>query len=182
MSYLRHSIRVQHFMGFSLQAALRVGLILTCAHVVATIVTLSIGVQSTGQKLNTDPFAVYASIMPGQQVNYTVLEADGFSCKEDTHPTPADLAEICSDDEGDQQISAITVVIWDAIVKHLDLKPSAGTFTMGDMALLWGKPEIQHTGHAINLLWRARRTSAGGWSENEQFSYFQPVSVLSFGL
>ena len=182
MSHSLGSVWEWNFAGRGFQDAFRIVLLLICA---STFVMLTITVTRVIQANHQPHFVVitaYADVMPGQSIDVTILEAKGFSCKEDMRPTPADLAELCSNSVANQQVGTITILVWDAIVKRLDLKLQDGIFVIGDLALLWGQPEVQHIGHWVDLCWHERHVSASVWSDNEQFSYFRPISQLSFGL
>src|SRR5690349_14004799 len=88
---------------------------------VFTAVTATVALAATVRQ-PTDPFATYADILPGQPIDVADLEERGFLCEEDTRPTPADLAELCFNAEGNEQAFAITVALWDGVVERLDLK------------------------------------------------------------
>jgi hypothetical protein len=182
MGHSRSSVRVRTFAGCGLQAVVRIASLLTCVNILAVLAVTVTRVGHTNQEAHADLFAAYAHILPGQHVEVAALEAEGFSCKDDSRPTPADLAQLCSNGEGNRQVSAITIAVWDGIVERLDLNPRDRAFVVGDLVLLWGKPEIQQIGPWLSLRWRGRHISASAWSASGQFSNFQPVLQLSFGL
>ena len=57
-----------------------------------------------------------------------------------------------------------------------------GAFSIGDLALLWGRPQIRKAGRWVSLNWPERRINGSSWSDNAQWSYFQAVMQVSFGV
>jgi hypothetical protein len=146
------------------------------------IVVVSALSQRYSEAYQTDPFAAFADYFPGQPVDMRLLEARGFSCRYQAVLIPADLGAYCWRGLAAGPFSWVYVTIWDGIVKRLDLDVHANSLVMGDLVLLWGRPQLIINGNFVNVSWRADGITRGlGWSQNERFTYFQPLSLISFG-
>jgi hypothetical protein len=145
---------------------------------VTAVTTLA---RPSTQGSSADPFAVYAAIFPGQRADSQSMHQSGFLCQIDTFPAPADVAERCVYAPMTGTLSAINVVLWDGIVERLDFTLRQGAFSIGDLTLLWGSPQLQTTGQWVSLNWPERHINGSSWSEGGHFSYFQSVRQLSFG-
>ncbi len=155
-------------------------LLLTFAGLLAGIVGVTTVAKHVGQAPLSDPFTAYAAYFPGQPANSVTLAADGFRCELNTTPAPADLAEGCVLAGQTGAVSAIYVFIWDGTIARLDFTLHQGALSIGDLALLLGKPEIGKSGRWISLNWRERHISGASWVAYGDFSYFQSVLQLSF--
>src|SRR5690349_25096046 len=56
-----------------------------------------------------DPFATFSGVFPGQRVDIRRLEAQGYSCSLEKHPSAADLPMNCSQDFSTGSFSNVTI-------------------------------------------------------------------------
>jgi hypothetical protein len=128
----------------------------------------------------SDPFTLYTDIVPGERADSSALQARGFWCLADSLPSPADITVNCASSVQTESIAGINVVIWDGVVQRLDFALHEGELRVGDLALLWGRPEIHKAVRSIMLIWRERRITALSRTDDGHFTYFKPVLQLSF--
>ena len=169
---------VHHISTLSLLAR---GALLTFSLLTAVTAVTTLA-RPFGHESPSDPFTVYAAIFPAQRIDSSTLIKRGFSCATDTLPSPADVTEHCAYALMTGTLSAINVVIWDGVVERLDFILRREAFAIGDLALLWGNPDIHQAGQWVSLNWPERHINGSSWSEDGQFSYFQSVMQLSFGV
>jgi len=121
-----------------------------------------------------DPFEPYADIMPGQSLD-TGLEY-GFKCQfvfstESCYLTPE--TGIFSNIE-------VRITMNTGRITRVMFKMREKTLTFGDLALLWGKPEIAVYAGIANFRWRDRRIVAIPKTYNGHFSYWLPITFVAF--
>lgn len=144
----------------------------------ASVVTVNTLAKRLGNNRLPDPLAAFADVFPGQYLDAHMLETEGFSCYVDTQPSPADIIERCSRVFQTGTFSQISVTIWDGIVKWLYLSLHEHSLNVGDLALLWGNPELRMNGAGMDVSWPDRRITGSGRSLNGRFTYFVLVSHL----
>jgi hypothetical protein len=127
-----------------------------------------------------DPFIAFANVMPGQSMDTLKLEAQGFSCHDNTLPSPADISQDCMRAVPTGSFSHINLTIWDGVIQWLDLKVREHDLNVGDLSLRWGSPEVRIEGNWVHLSWPNRHVTGLGWSHNGQFTYFQALSYITF--
>lgn len=127
-----------------------------------------------------DPLAEFASVLPGQFIDTLKLEAEGFSCRENTLPSPADIFQYCTRALPTGLFSQINLTILDGIGQGLDLKVREGSLRVGDLSLQWGSPEVRIEGNWVHLSWPNRHVTGLGVSHNGHFTYFQALSHITF--
>jgi hypothetical protein len=171
-------VRIPHLSAPSARIVITLLLVVSFS---TAIVAVSALAQRYGEAYLTDPFVAFADYLPGQLVDMRLFDSQGFSCSPVSVPLPADIGERCVLDLQTGRFSQISVTIWDGIVKRLDLNVCENSLTVGDLALLWGSPQFIINGNRVNVSWRAGGITRGsGWSENGRFTYFQPLSLISF--
>lgn len=127
-----------------------------------------------------DPFTLFANLLPGQYIDTRKLEAQGFSCHENSLPSPADISQDCTQSLLSGMFSQINLTIWDGIIKWLDLQVHEKDLCVGDLSLQWGSPEIHIEGSFVQLRWLPYHVTGLGFSYNGQFTYFQGLSHITF--
>jgi hypothetical protein len=123
----------------------------------------------------TTPFSDYATIWPGQPRSAVV--AMGISCNPYNSTGRSDY---CTHAPAASPFSLIGVTVLDGVVSRVDFAVREGALTVGELALLWGRPHIRLYRQSATLEWHDIGASATGWAENARFSYFMPVSSISF--
>jgi hypothetical protein len=172
-------VRIPHLSTLSARIVIILLLVVSFS---TAVVVVSAMAQRYGQAYQTDPFAAFVDYFPGHPVDMRLLEARGFSCRYQAVLIPADLGAYCWRSLAAGPFSWVYVTIWDGIVKRLDFDVHANSLAMGDLVLLWGRPQLIINGNFVNVSWRAGGITRGlGWSQNERFAYFQPLSLISFG-
>jgi hypothetical protein len=150
----------------------RVMLLLTAVIAVLVVgwtIPLSQGTQPS------NPFSDYIAILPGQTWNSVV--AQPFSCYADNS---VDNTAYCTRSPASGPFSLIAVIVSDGVVSRIDLAVREGTLTVGDLALLWGRPNARLYRQSVNLDWPSVGVTASSWAESRRFGYFIPIIRLSF--
>jgi len=125
----------------------------------------------------TNPFFEFAEILPGQPQRS--VRAQGFSCSMHTYPVLPNA--YCTRAPAAGPFSLIGVIVTDGIVSRVNYSVSPGVLTIGDLALLWGRPNVRMYRQSVNLDWPGMGITASAWAENSRFSNFIPVLSISFG-
>jgi len=129
-------------------------------------------------KPSFDPFVPYADVLP-KQSRSAVLQR-GFKCNQ----IIPSLDEVCSLPSETGIFSEIQVRFISAThrdqVSQTVFKPREGAITIGDLEMLWGRPEIKVFGQTVNLRWRKRSIVAIPQSKRVPLSYWDPVTYIAF--
>jgi hypothetical protein len=160
-------------------------LLFTVILLVIAFLLAILAVSTLSKRLgDTDPadlFAPYNDIFPGQRVDVRQLEEQGFTCKFDSQPTPADESIGCSRDLQTETFTYMSAVIWDGIVQRLTFAVREHSLMLGHLTLLWGAPETINRGNSMNVIWiTPGKVISTGQAPQGVFNYFQPISVISF--
>jgi hypothetical protein len=138
-------------------------------------ITLNWTISSRQNVPSPNPFADYEGILPGQP--RSALGAMRFSCNIND---VSDQSEYCTRAPADGPFSLIGVTVSNGVINRVEFSLRASALTVGNMALLWGRPTIYFYQKSVNLEWPSLGVSASAWAESRRFSYFIPVIRLSF--
>lgn len=151
-----------------------------------TLVAVTLVVSAVAKRLGdqplSDPFTAFANVFPGQSLDTRTLIAQGFSCKLDSQPSPADVSELCTRTLASSLFSTINLTVWDGVVKWLDLKVRENDLRVGDLSLQWGSPEVRIEGTWVHLSWPNHHVTGLGLTYNGRFTYFQVLSHVTFAV
>ena len=141
----------------------------------ATFVTILFSrIGLIGRESIGDPFLAYASIVPGQHWGGT-LEHE-FSCSASTMPSPVIVGNECVNHLHTGPLSQVDVTIWDGFIIRANFTLRENVLRIGDLVLLWGKPDIR-LGQYAALTWDNRRAIAVAYlSPSRRFDYLLSVS------
>jgi hypothetical protein len=128
-------------------------------------------IWQNGQAAN--PFADYEDLFPGQPQSNAMAQT--FSCLANA---ATESSKFCTYAPAGSPFSFISITLSDHDVKWLDFTVRDDTLTIGDLARLWGRPQIR-LHHAANFDWPDLGISAAGWTEGSEFTYFIPISRVS---
>jgi hypothetical protein len=122
-------------------------------------------------------FAPYADIMPGQPRD--AVSRRGFECQ--FTPVPS-LGEFCS---LAREIGGFSdIKVWIAqdggLVRKVDFRLHVRTLTLGDLVLLWGKPEIAIYAQTVNFRWANAHVTAIPQAYPGHLSYWLPITYVTF--
>lgn len=122
-----------------------------------------------------DPFAPYAGILPGQPLT-AVLER-GFTCQYRVIP---DVDESCVLvlERGVFSKVEVSIAVNTSRVRRVVFAPHE--LTLGNLELLWDKPEVISYGHNANLRWRTLGIIAIVRAYRGHFSHWLPVEYVVF--
>lgn len=121
-----------------------------------------------------DAFSDFVEILPGQAWNENV--AKQFSCE----PDKSAVQGYCFRLPAAGPFLLVAVSLSDGVVSQTDFSVHEGALTVGDLALLWGRPNVRLYRQSVNLDWPSVGVTANGWAESWQFSYSIPVQRISF--
>ncbi len=126
-----------------------------------------------------NPFAPYADILSAQSPD-TFLQR-GFNCPFKRTSTFDDTICFLALDNGVfLRIHARFPYNSDQ-VSTLIFIPRDNAVLLGQLVLLWGKPELLGSSQYANFQWPSRHIIAVPQSDNSQFSYWLPISSVAFG-
>jgi hypothetical protein len=145
--------------------------------VVAMLLFVVIGIAVLARPTESppNPFIDYADFLPGQFWSAGVAQA--FRCNTDIAGGNA----YCFLSPADGAFSDIGVTIAGDQITQTAFTLRENTLKVGDLASLWGRPDIQILGHATHLDWPAQGITAIAYSDDGQFNYWQPIIYVSFG-
>lgn len=138
-------------------------------------VTVLIAVRRNEPPFN--PFAPYADILPGQ--SWDALLQRGFHCQLILLPS---FDESCwlSPETGMFSSIQITIARDTGRVSQVSFTLREKILTVGDLALLWGRPAIATYSRIVNLRWRNVRAVAIPQTDRGHFSYLYPIVYVAF--
>jgi hypothetical protein len=117
-----------------------------------------------------NPFSAYADLFPGQPGSST--ESKDFHCGHDAGNDPS---RYCVLRPADGPFSIIGVRVLDRTIVHLNFTLRPNQYRVGDLALLWGRPQVKRNGENMNFAWPSSDTRAATSAQKEQVNYFLPV-------
>jgi hypothetical protein len=123
----------------------------------------------------SNPFSTYADILPGQHRSAVV--ARGFSCAMDyllSHD------QYCTLDLETGISSQVGVVISRGAVRQTDFYLRENTLRIGDLALLWGTPDLRYGQSVATFIWSGSGVSAWGVFSSGRNPLLLPVQGVSF--
>jgi hypothetical protein len=124
----------------------------------------------------SDTFSAYMLPLPGQP--HSALVALRFSCDPNNR---AGQNEYCTRAPATGPFFHVAAYVSGDVISRVDLMVHQGALTVGDLALLWGRPTVHLYRKSINLDWPAQGISANGWTESGRFSYSILIHRISFG-
>ncbi len=167
-----------HTLSRKLPLYLRMALVLVIGLSASTCGVVVL-VRSTTQP--TDPFASFIDVFPRKP--RSAIEARVFRCP----PT---------DEDADEYYTGYTCFLWPAagpfaqvaaVISEGNIRQTVftsrpNTLRVGDLMVLWGRPEIRMYSHAVYLLWRSHRIFAwvSDYAGHGQMSPFLPVWKVFF--
>jgi len=141
------------------------------------VIFASVAILLPARTSPRDLFAPYADISPGQSHD-SVLQK-GFKCQFNVALT---VEEFCRLTLRTGLFSEIRV--WftrdTVLVGRAVFIPREKMLTVGDLAALWGKPEIAVYNRTANLRWRDMRVVTILQDYNDHFSYWYPITYVAF--
>jgi hypothetical protein len=148
---------------------------------VLTTFTLILSViMLAGHHQMSDPFFVVSDLFGGDYKQVTL--AQGFICRD---ASLSDYLESISDDclqhNTDQIYSDIYLQASGNIIKEVSLFLRANTFSLGDLVLLWGKPETSSYCEMQVFSWSTHGTPAMVVLPRTRYiNYYAPIQFICF--
>ncbi len=130
------------------------------------------------QAVPLNPLSAYADILPGSPLRNAV--AHGFLCFHIPVPYSANVSVQCVHNSQTGKFSHVNVMIWDGIITQLIFTVQENTLRVGDLFLLWGKPEIESWGYLSILKWPAYGVAATAPIHAGRYTHFSPISSVWF--
>jgi hypothetical protein len=123
----------------------------------------------------SNPFLDYSAVLPGQK--WDPMTAQGFNCPQ------YDLvngSNYCSFSPTSGPFWFIYLRFSKGRVDSITFCVREGALTVGDLALLWGRPAIQIFQGSGLFKWSSIQTTANGTTSDRGFSYYFPLSHVTF--
>ena len=165
-----------HTLSRKLPLYLRIALVLVIGLSASTCGVVVL-VRSTAQP--TDPFASFTDVFPRNP--RSAIEARRFRCPPPDEETsnyntgsPCFLWPIAG------TFAQVGVVVSEGNIRQTFFTMRKNTLRVGDLMVLWGKPEIRTYSRSVYLLWRSRRIFAWVSDYTGWMSPFLPVWRVYF--
>ena len=127
-----------------------------------------------------NPFASFADVFPGQP--RSSLIARRFSCLTGSYNfTEGAPNEYCTLNPASGIFSHVMVGINQDTIQNILFMVRDDTLRVGNLMLLWGKPEVHEYSRSVYLYWRSRGVFAIASHDTARFSLFLPVRRVSIG-
>jgi hypothetical protein len=120
-----------------------------------------------------DPLALYVDILPGR--GESVLAPHGFLCY-----AANDSIEFCALNRTTGAVRSIHVIVRFNIIYAVNIQFRSGALRLGDLALLWGRPDPHEQGYSRQFDWSLHNASVTVAPFVGGFSYLLPVQSVSF--
>jgi hypothetical protein len=143
-----------------------------------TAVTIVVsGRIMAGRREMPDPFLAVSDLFNGDARQ--VALARGFTCQNPDYS--ATLTDFCTQLNPDQRYSGIYLRISGSMAKEVDLWLRKNRLRLGDLVLLWGKPETRPYCQTLVISWSTPRFMAMvAVSRTRLINYFAPILSISF--
>jgi hypothetical protein len=142
---------------------------------------LNLGARAlTGRSRLVNPFAVYITVFPGQP--RSAVPGRGFTCPMSAYSSSSSFAEeICVAWPKDGVFSQVTVASTHDRVQQITFILQPERLQVGDLVLLWGRPDMELSSHAIYLHWPQHRIFAVTGDYEGRFSFTLPIHQVILG-
>ncbi len=143
---------------------------------IAGLLALEFGVMAGYAQPASSPFSPYADVMPGQPL--TAAQGAGFVCE--SIPYHID----CSQRPTSGPFARISAIITHNDIENVHFTVRANTLTVGDLILLWGRPEyVRFASNPLILYWEQMSASALIFVQDDHpLTYFQALDLVTFGV
>ena len=123
----------------------------------------------------TQAFSDFADVFPGQ--SRQAVEGQGFSCPISYYfATTSDrTAETCYLMPPAGVFSQVGITLSQGMIRQIGFTLRDDIFTVGDLMLLWGRPEVRQYGRAAYIFWRGQGIYAIAGKTAGTYSLFLPV-------
>jgi hypothetical protein len=154
--------------------------------VLTTITTIVIGVIIAAHREMADPFSVFSDLF-GDDARQAAL-VRGFRCQDtELHSYSQIVSGYCAQRSADKTFSGTYLTLSGNVANEVSFSLRDNALALGDLVVLWGKPEIRLYCEVMVASWPARHIMvlvappprsparrAGG------INYFLPVIAVSF--
>ncbi len=124
-----------------------------------------------------NPFSSYVDVLPGHPKQAAIER--GFTCFANMY----DDGESCTrrDEPASPLFSRVHLSTLGDHIHTLSFNVYADTLTIGDLMLLWGRPDIQRSGRVAQVHWPSPSVTALAVGQSARpLNYFTPVVHISF--
>jgi hypothetical protein len=152
---------------------------------IALLVLTSVAIIIFGDSMATrremsNPFSAFSDLF-GSDARQAAL-ARGFTCRDDgSSSSPQRLSDMCTQ-RGTEKIFA-EIYLWasGSAANEIRFSPRENTLALGDLAALWGTPEIRQYCETLVYSWPAHHVTALlAEPRTGRINYFSPVLSVSF--
>ncbi len=168
---IRASRPVEIRLTFKLPARLWVVIIMFAVCLLALTIPVAL---SRSKALPSDLFADYIDFFPGAYWSMGLERT--FRCNVDV----ATGVKYCFLRPPGTLFTNIGLTIVDNQITRTTFSLYENTLKAGDLATLWGKPEVQISGYIAYLDWRDQKISAVARTDDGRFDYSLLVSSVTF--
>ena len=144
---------------------------------VMSILLMAFTVFTGRNQAPVDPFGSFADILPGQPWN--AEKEQRFKCYLNLTPT---YEEDCSMNLATGLFLKIQVSVSlpTGEIRKTIFIPRETSLRLGQLAILWGRPEVKVYSGIMNIRWPKAHTVAIPQSDFAKFSYWLPISYVAF--
>ncbi len=171
----RRRLQVPRFavhLQLPLYLRLMLGLLLGVMVIVAGAISLTRLMQPP-----PDRFGAYADILPGQPKQ--AASERGFTCFTNIFDDSARCAR--RDEPASPLFSRVHLSTVGDLIYTLSFTTYVNTVTIGDLVLLWGRPDIQRSGRVAQVSWSSPNVTAlAVLSSGQPLNYFTSVAYIAF--
>ncbi|MBC7812372.1 MAG: hypothetical protein H7175_14545 [Burkholderiales bacterium] len=148
--------------------------------VLTGITGLVAGVITMASREISDPFSAFSDLF-GDDATQAAL-ARGFTCRQSEPGSDLqNSADFCVQRDVDDRFSGIYVYLSANIVNEIRFSLQENTLKIGDLAVLWGEPDIRRYCEAVVVSWPNRHIMAlVAPPRSERIGYFSPIASVTF--
>lgn len=158
-------------LALKLPARLRIVILMFAVCLLALTILVAL---SRSKALPPDLFADYVDFFPGAY--WSMGLAHTFRCNVDV----ATGVKYCFLSPPVSLFTDIGLTIVDNQITRTTFSLYENTFKVGDLAALWGTPEVQIAGYIAYLDWQNQKIGAIARTDDGRFDYFLLVSTVTF--
>jgi hypothetical protein len=128
--------------------------------------------------LPQNPFAAYEPLSPGQP--WISVQAHEFSCYPIPSLFPNEVSAECLLRPQTGPFSYVNISIEDGVITGIVFTVRENTVRLGDLSVLWGRPEVEFQRSSIIFMWPDYGISAWAEARGRHFTYIAPISAVWF--
>jgi hypothetical protein len=149
------------------------------SYLLISVTIIVFGVILAAKQEISDPFSVFSDLF-GDDARQAAL-ALGLTCRDTGLRSHPQVADSCARNITHDVFSGVYLRLSGSVTSEISFWLQQNTLTLGDLVLLWGKPEIRLYCETVVAFWPGRAaTGFTAHTRTGRISYYMPVLFVTF--